>query len=72
MDCIAAIIAAAQLTRYAEINTAELTDCSWTIRVQGRAANQFTLSSTVDCTAPSQQHANGQTNCSGLKDVHLS
>jgi len=71
MDCAAAIIAAAQLTRYTVTNTAELTDCSWTDRVQGRAANQLTLCSTADCIAPGQQHADGQTNCSGLEGVHL-
>ncbi len=73
MDCNAAMIAAAQLTKYTVFNTAELTkytvfntaqltDCSWTDKVQGRAAKKVTVFSIADCLAPSQQLADRLTN----------
>ncbi len=62
MDCTAAIIAAPQLTKYTVFNTAELTDCSWTDKVQGRAANKVTMFSIADCIAQSQQLADRLTN----------
>ncbi len=53
MNSTAAIIAAAQLTKYIAFNTAELTDCNWTDKVQGRAANKVTMFSIADYIAPS-------------------
>ena len=52
MNSTAAIIAA-QLSEYIVFNTAELTDCSWTDKVQGRAANKVTMFSIADYIAPS-------------------